>query len=57
MLHYKAVAATRFRKICDIALGVFGTIVMVYTTTQTVISWAEGGGNKPSVGYCDSRRP
>lgn len=57
MLHYKAVAGNRFRKGCDIALGVFGAIVMVYTTGQTIVNWASSGAEAPSVGYCDGKMP
>ncbi|ELR07282.1 neutral amino acid transporter [Pseudogymnoascus destructans] len=44
MLHYRAVATTRFRKFSDIFLCVCGAIVMVYTTSMTIINWA--GGDK-----------
>jgi proton-coupled amino acid transporter len=54
MLHYKAVAKTRFRKVCDVILCLFGTVVMIYTTSLTVISWATGGGvPETHGGYCD----
>lgn len=54
MLHYKAVAKTRFRKICDVILCIFGLVVMVYTTSLTVISWVTGGGvPETRGGYCD----
>lgn len=54
MLHYKAIAKTRFRKGCDVLLGIFGAVVMIYTTSLTVISWATGGGvPETRGGYCD----
>lgn len=52
MLHYKAVAVSHKQKIGDIVLGLFGTVVMVYTTSLTVKSWASGSSAK-SPGYCD----
>ncbi|KAI8633067.1 transmembrane amino acid transporter protein-domain-containing protein [Xylariaceae sp. FL1651] len=55
LLHYKAVATTRTRKISDIFLCVFGFIAMGYATSLTVISWASGP-SKPHPGYCDTRR-
>jgi proton-coupled amino acid transporter len=56
MLHFKAVAKTRFRKACDILLCIFGAVVMVYTTSLTVISWAEGTDAPPLPKYCDGKR-
>ena len=57
MLHYKAIATTRFRKFSDIALGIFGAVVMTYTTTLTVVSWASGPDAPVVPGYCDSHKP
>jgi hypothetical protein len=37
MLHYKACAHTWRQKAADIALGVFGVVATIYTTTQTII--------------------
>ena len=37
MLHYKACAQTWRQKAADIALGIFGVTLAVYTTAQTVI--------------------
>ncbi|RWA13560.1 hypothetical protein EKO27_g1550 [Xylaria grammica] len=54
LLHYKAVATTRSRKISDIALCIFGFIAMGYATSLTVISWVSGPSQKPP-GYCDVR--
>jgi proton-coupled amino acid transporter len=36
MLHYKACARTWKQKAADIALGVFGVVAAIYTTTQTI---------------------
>ncbi|KAI0537789.1 transmembrane amino acid transporter protein-domain-containing protein [Xylaria digitata] len=52
LLHYKAVATTRARKISDITLCIFGFIAMGYATSLTVISWVGGSSGKPP-GYCD----
>ena len=54
MLHYKAVSRTALRRAMDIALGLFGGILMAYTTGLTVASWVGGkGGKEPR--YCDDR--
>jgi proton-coupled amino acid transporter len=54
-MHMKAVATTRFRKGADIALCIFGVIVMAYTTTLTVMNWVGGAGTpaEKAPGYCD----
>jgi proton-coupled amino acid transporter len=57
MLHYKAIAKTRFRKIADVALGIFGAVVMTYTTSLTVISWASGEQAPDVPRFCDGRNP
>lgn len=54
MLHYRSVARNRFWRISDIALCVFGVIAMVYTTSLTVMSWANSGGVRLP-GYCDEK--
>ncbi|TGJ79621.1 hypothetical protein E0Z10_g9157 [Xylaria hypoxylon] len=54
LLHYKAVATTRSRKISDIGLCIFGFIAMGYATSLTVISWVSDPSGKPP-GYCDTR--
>ena len=36
MLHYKACARTWRQKAADIALGIFGVVVAIYTTAQTL---------------------
>jgi proton-coupled amino acid transporter len=53
MLHYRAVAKNRWYKLADVALMVFGGIVMVYTTSLTVSSWISGDSAKPLPAYCD----
>jgi solute carrier family 36 (proton-coupled amino acid transporter) len=55
MLHYKAVAKSALWKWADIVLGIFGFIAMAYTTSQTVMSWANSGegGGLPS--HCDTK--
>ncbi|KAI9742349.1 MAG: neutral amino acid transporter [Claussenomyces sp. TS43310] len=55
MLHYRAVAKTRFRKGADIVLCIFGAVVMVYTTALTIISWADSSSEPPLPKYCDGR--
>lgn len=55
MLHFKSVAKTRFRKAADVLLCIFGLVVMVYTTSLTIMSWA-GGDPKPGLpSYCDKK--
>lgn len=53
MLHYRGVAKSLFMKIADVALCVFGAIVMAYTTSLTIANWAndDGGGLAK---YCDT---
>jgi proton-coupled amino acid transporter len=55
MLHFKGVAKTRFRKAADVLLGIFGLVVMVYTTSLTIISWAGGSEAPKPPGYCDKK--
>jgi proton-coupled amino acid transporter len=54
MLHYRAVARNKWWKWSDIGLCILGFIAMAYTTSLTVMSWAEGGNELPS--YCDKKR-
>jgi proton-coupled amino acid transporter len=54
MLHYKAISRTLLQKIADVALIIFGLVVMIYTTTLTVKSWVGGHSVKPP-GYCDEK--
>jgi proton-coupled amino acid transporter len=56
MLHYKAVAKTRFRKTADVVLCIFGFVVMVYTTSLTVVSWASGSEDPGLPSYCDKKK-
>jgi proton-coupled amino acid transporter len=53
MLHFRAVAKNRWYKFADIALMVFGLLVMIYTTSLTVSSWISGDSVKPLPAYCD----
>ncbi|KAF5724323.1 amino acid transporter [Fusarium mundagurra] len=53
MLHYKAIARTKFWKMADILLCIFGFIAMAYATTLTAMSWATAEPKHP--GYCDER--
>ncbi|KAF5552035.1 vacuolar amino acid transporter 3 [Fusarium napiforme] len=53
MLHYKAIARTKFWKVADILLCIFGFIAMAYATTLTAMSWATAEPKHP--GYCDER--
>lgn len=56
MLHYRAVAATPFRKFSDIFLCICGAIVMVYTTSMTIINWAGDNNAVPVPKFCDGKR-
>ncbi|KFY22956.1 hypothetical protein V493_06205 [Pseudogymnoascus sp. VKM F-4281 (FW-2241)] len=56
MLHYRAVATTRFRKLSDVFLCVCGVIVMVYTTSMTVMKWTSGDKVIPVPKFCDGKR-
>lgn len=40
LLHMKACATSSWQKAADIGLCIFGLVVMVYTTTLTINSWA-----------------
>ncbi|QDS67443.1 hypothetical protein FKW77_000451 [Venturia effusa] len=55
MLHYKAISRTWYSRFADVALIIFGFVVMVYTTSLTIQSWISGGEAK-SPGYCDERK-
>ncbi|CUA71442.1 Vacuolar amino acid transporter 3 [Schizosaccharomyces pombe 972h-] [Rhizoctonia solani] len=52
MLHYKAVAKTRFQKGSDIALMVFGMSAAIYTSFQTIKLMAAPSGPAEPVGHC-----
>lgn len=54
MLHYRAIAKTSFRKVADVALGIFGAVVMTYTTILTVMSWASSSDAPTVPRFCDS---
>lgn len=56
MLHYRAVARTRFRKACDVLLCVFGFVVMAYTTALTLKSWASGSAEPGLPSYCEKKK-
>jgi len=53
MLHYKACAQTWKQKTADIALGVFGVAVAIYTTAQTVALMGQPPDSP--IGNCDIR--
>ncbi|KAK3327210.1 transmembrane amino acid transporter protein-domain-containing protein [Cercophora scortea] len=55
MLHYRGVAKSKLWRYSDIALCIFGFVAMAYTTSLTVMSWANAGegGGLPS--YCDKK--
>jgi proton-coupled amino acid transporter len=53
MLHYKAIARTKFWRVADIALCIFGFVAMAYATTLTAMSWATADPKHP--GYCDQK--
>lgn len=53
LLHYRAVARSRFWKWSDILLCIFGFVAMAYTTSLTIMSWASGDEKLP--GYCDKK--
>lgn len=54
LLHLKAVANSRKAKVIDLLLIVFGIIMAVYTTVQTVLMLLKGdaGGSTPNFGKC-----
>lgn len=53
-MDYRVSAEKKWQKISDIALVIFGFLVMGYTTALTVISWMGPNGPK-TPGYCDDR--
>ncbi|PHH63420.1 hypothetical protein CDD81_6021 [Ophiocordyceps australis] len=55
LMHYKAVARSRARKISDVILCIFGIVVMVYATSLTIMSWANSSPKPP--GYCYGKHP
>lgn len=54
MLHYKAVARSTLWRASDVALCVFGFVAMAYTTSLTILSWANASTEPPMPRYCDS---
>ncbi|KAJ3775642.1 vacuolar amino acid transporter 4 [Lentinula raphanica] len=56
MLHYRACAHTRKKKIADIAMIVFGLIAAAFTTVQTIKLMIEPEVGGPPVGECDPPR-
>ncbi|KAJ1978585.1 hypothetical protein H4R33_005936 [Dimargaris cristalligena] len=48
LFHLKAVARTRWRRITDILIAVFGAIIMVYVTYTTLESWVLDEPEPPS---------
>ncbi|KAF8623681.1 hypothetical protein AX17_007379 [Amanita inopinata Kibby_2008] len=58
MLHYKACANTRTKKIADIAMVVFGLVAAVYTTSQTIQLMLEPGDSGPPMfSHCNPSTP
>jgi proton-coupled amino acid transporter len=55
MLHMRGVAKTKVRKLADLLLCIFGFIVMAYTTSLTVMSWANGSAEPGLPSYCDKQ--
>ncbi|KAI0995334.1 Vacuolar amino acid transporter 3 [Podosphaera aphanis] len=53
MLHIRSVSGSRFRVWTDISLCCFGLIVMIYTTSLTIKSWAGASVPVPPR-FCDS---
>lgn len=52
LLHYRGVAKSKLWRISDLVLCGFGFVAMAYTTSLTVISWAQSGGPQLPR-YCD----
>lgn len=53
LLHLRACAKSRMAKIGDYVFIAFGIGVGLFTTIQTLRSFAEGGGDAPKFGKCD----
>ena len=53
LLHLRGVATTRRQRIADIVLCVLGLVAMLYTTIQTIRTWAGGSVQRKPPGYCD----
>jgi proton-coupled amino acid transporter len=56
MLHYRGVAKNVAWKAADVLLCIFGFIVMAYTTSLTIISWASGNEEPSLPSYCDKKK-
>ncbi|KAJ3994330.1 vacuolar amino acid transporter 4 [Lentinula boryana] len=56
MLHYRACAHTRKKKLADIAMIVFGLVAAVFTTVQTIKLMIEPEVGGSPVGECDPPR-
>ncbi|BGP26993.1 hypothetical protein JCM10295v2_005955 [Rhodotorula toruloides] len=56
LLHLKACARTRSQKAADVALLVFGVVVAVFSTSQTINLLLQGSeGGPPAMGQCPPR--
>jgi proton-coupled amino acid transporter len=53
LLHLKACAKTRTAKALDYALLIFGIVVGIYTTVQTIGSLFQPGDGPPRFGKCE----
>ncbi|KAI6785071.1 Vacuolar amino acid transporter-like protein [Emericellopsis cladophorae] len=53
LLHLRGVARTKWWKYSDMVLCAFGLVAMAYTTSLTVLSWANSEPKNP--GYCDKK--
>lgn len=53
-MHYRVAATRPWQKGSDLALVVFGFVVMAYTTGLTINNWIYGSNVKPP-GYCDDK--
>ncbi|KAJ3740590.1 transmembrane amino acid transporter protein-domain-containing protein [Lentinula detonsa] len=56
MLHYRACAHTRKKKLADIAMIVFGLVAAVFTTVQTIKLMIEPEVGGSPIGECDPPR-
>jgi proton-coupled amino acid transporter len=54
MFHYKALARTRRQRVADVALALFGVVVMVYVTSVTLSSWINQSTPEPDNNRCVS---
>ena len=57
MLHYKAVARTKFQKGSDILLMTFGMAAAIYTSIQTIKLMAAPSGPAEPIGNCPPPQP